>query len=46
METFDLEMQRDRFLKVFDEQIGEREGKEALREWLPEESDLLSESRD
>ena len=34
METFELEMQRDRFLKVFDGQIGEREGKEALREWL------------
>jgi len=34
MDTIDLEMQRDRFLKIFDEQIGEREGKEALREWL------------
>lgn len=34
MDTFELEMQRDRFLKIFDEQIGEREGKEALREWL------------
>lgn len=34
MDTFELEMQRDRFLKVFDEQIGDREGKEVLREWL------------
>ena len=34
MDTFDLEMQRDRFLKIFDENIGEREGKEALRDWL------------
>lgn len=34
MDTFDLEMQRDRFLKIFDEQIGDREGKEALRDWL------------
>ena len=34
MDTFELEMQRDRFLKIFDEQFGEREGKEALREWL------------
>lgn len=34
MDTFDLEMQRDKFLKIFDEQIGDREGKEALREWL------------
>ena len=34
MDTLDLEMQRDRFLKIFDEQIGEREGKEALRDWL------------
>lgn len=34
MDTFELEMQRDRFLKIFDEQIGDREGKEALREWL------------
>ena len=34
METFELEMQRDRFLKIFDEQIGDREGKEALRVWL------------
>ena len=34
METFDLEMQREKFLKIFDTQIGEREGKEALREWL------------
>ena len=34
MDSFDLEMQRDRFLKIFDTEIGEREGKEALREWL------------
>ena len=34
MDTFELEMQRNRFLKIFDEQIGDREGKEALREWL------------
>ena len=34
MDTFELEMQRDRFLKIYDEQIGDREGKEALREWL------------
>ena len=34
MDTFDLEMQRDKFLKIFDENIGEREGKEALRDWL------------
>ncbi len=34
MDTFDMDMQRDRFLKVFDEQIGDREGKDALREWL------------
>ena len=27
METFELEMQRDRFLKIFEEQIGDREGK-------------------
>ena len=42
MDTFDLEMQRDRFLKVFDEKIGEREGKEALREWLLEGSDFFT----
>ena len=34
MDTFEMEMQRDRFLKIFDEQIGDREGKEALRDWL------------
>ncbi len=34
MESFDMEMQRDKFLKIFDTQIGERDGKEALREWL------------
>ncbi len=34
MDTFDMDMQRDRFLKIFDDQIGEREGKETLREWL------------
>ena len=34
MNTFDLDMQRDQFLNIFDTCIGEREGKEALREWL------------
>ena len=34
MDSFDLEMQRDKFLRIFDEQIGEREGKDALRDWL------------
>ena len=34
MEQFDMEMQRDRFLHIFDTRIGEREGKEALRDWL------------
>ena len=34
MDTFDLDMQREKFLKIVDEQIGEREGKEALRDWL------------
>ncbi len=34
MDTFDLELQRDKFLMIFDSQIGDREGKEALREWL------------
>lgn len=34
MNSLDMEMQRDRFLKIFDSEIGEREGKEALREWL------------
>ena len=34
MDSFDLEMQRDKFLQIFDNQIGEREGKEALRDWL------------
>ena len=34
MDTFDLEMQRDRFLKIYDDGIGDREGKEELREWL------------
>ena len=34
MESFDMEMQRDKFLKIFDTQIGERDGKEALRDWL------------
>ena len=34
MEQFDMEMQRDRFLQIFDTRIGEREGKEALRGWL------------
>ena len=32
MDTFDMDMQRDRFLKIFDERIGDREGKDALRE--------------
>ena len=34
MDSIELEMQRDKFLKIFDSQIGEREGKEELREWL------------
>ena len=34
MESFEMEMQRDKFLKIFDIQIGERDGKEALRDWL------------
>ena len=34
MEQFDMEMQRDRFLHIFDTRIGEREGKETLRDWL------------
>jgi len=34
VEQFDMEMQRDRFLHIFDTRIGEREGKEALRDWL------------
>ena len=34
MESFDMQMQRDKFLKIFDSEIGEREGKEVLREWL------------
>ena len=34
MDSFDLEMQRDKFLRIFDEQIGDREGKDALRDWL------------
>ena len=34
MDTFDLELQRDKFLMIFDSKIGDREGKEALREWL------------
>ena len=34
MESFDLEMQRDKFLKIFDGNIGDRDGKEELREWL------------
>jgi len=34
MDSFELDLQREKFLKIFDNQIGEREGKEALREWL------------
>ena len=34
MDSFDMEMQRDRFLNIFDTRIGDREGKEALRDWL------------
>ena len=34
MDSFELDLQRDKFLKIFDNEIGEREGKEALREWL------------
>ncbi len=34
MDTMDLEMQRDRFLRIFDTQTGDREGKDVLRDWL------------
>lgn len=34
MESFDMEIQRDKFLQIFDSRIGDRDGKEALREWL------------
>jgi HD superfamily phosphohydrolase YqeK len=34
MDSFELELQRDKFLKIFDDRIGERTGKDALREWL------------
>ena len=34
MDSFELELQRDKFLKIFDSGIGERDGKEALRDWL------------
>ena len=34
MESFDMEMQRDKFLRIFDSEIGDRDGKEALRDWL------------
>ena len=38
MDSFELELQRDKFLKIFDNQIGDREGKDVLREWLLSES--------
>jgi HD superfamily phosphohydrolase YqeK len=34
MDSIDLDLQRDKFLRIFDTKIGEREGKEALRDWL------------
>ncbi len=34
MDSFDMEMQRDKFLRIFDSNIGERDGKDALRDWL------------
>ena len=34
MDSFDLEMQRNKFLRIFDTEIGDREGKDALRDWL------------
>ena len=34
MDTFDLELQRDKFLNIFDTKIGDREGKDNLRDWL------------
>ena len=34
MDTVDLEMQRDRFLRIFDGKIGQRDGADALRDWL------------
>lgn len=37
MNTFDMEMQRDQFLNIFDTRIGDREGKETLRDWLTSE---------
>ena len=30
MDAFDMEMQRDKFLRIFDSNIGDREGKENL----------------
>ena len=30
----ETDMNRDRFLQIFDNQIGDREGKDALRDWL------------
>ena len=30
----ETDMNRDRFLQIFDNQIGDREGKDALRVWL------------
>ena len=34
MEQFDMELQRDRFLRIFDEKVGDRKGKDDLRDWL------------
>lgn len=34
MQELDLTIQKDRFLKIFDEKITDREGKDELRDWL------------
>jgi len=34
MQELDLTIQKDRFLKIFDEKITDREGKNELRDWL------------
>ncbi len=37
MDSYETEVNRKRFLKLFDEKIGDREGKDALRDWLESE---------
>ena len=34
MDSFEMDLQRDKFLKIFNDQISERDGKDVLREWL------------